>query len=136
MAAYQAAVALKPDLVAPQLRLGELYLTRGRRVESAAAFRAAAATAAGTVWARIAEARALQPSSAMDEALAAMRAAVEAYPQSAEAHSNLGQLLGQAGLLVEAAAHHDRATRAFSGDGRLLVRPRDQQERSPSTTPR
>ena len=52
--AYEAAVALKRDLVAAQFRLGELYLVRGRRGESVEAFRAAAAAAAGTVWARIA----------------------------------------------------------------------------------
>jgi tetratricopeptide (TPR) repeat protein len=108
--AYRAAVALKPDLVQPQLRLGQLYLARGRRVESAAAFRAAAAAAPGTVKGRIAEARALYASDAFDQALDATRAIVGAHPESAEAHSILGWLLGEAGLSAEAAAHHDRAT--------------------------
>ena len=53
MAGYQAAVALKPDLVAAQLRLGDLYLAAAQRVEAAAAFRAAATAAAGTVTARV-----------------------------------------------------------------------------------
>jgi tetratricopeptide (TPR) repeat protein len=110
MAAYQAGVALKPDVVAPQLRLGQLYSTRGQRVKSAAAFRTAAAAAAGTILAPIAEAGALHALGALDEALAIMREAVRSFPQSAEAYSNLGQLLGQAGHFSEAAAHHDRAT--------------------------
>ncbi|MGA9846251.1 MAG: hypothetical protein WBQ45_01270, partial [Roseiarcus sp.] len=54
---YRSAVTLKPDLFDAQLRLGDLYLARGLQVEAAAAFRAAAAATAGTVTARIAEAR-------------------------------------------------------------------------------
>ncbi len=108
--AYRAMVALRVDLAGPQLRLGQLYLLRGRRVESAAAFRAASAAAGGTVWAHIAEAGALNALGAFDSALMTMRAAVEAYPQSAEAHSSFGLLLGQAGISAEAAAHHLRAT--------------------------
>ena len=110
LAAYQAGVALKPDIVAPQLRLGQLYFARGQRAELAAAFRAAALAAAGTIWAPIAEAGALHALGALNEALAVMRAAILSFPQSAEGHSNLGQLLGQAGHFSEAAAHHDRAT--------------------------
>jgi len=106
---YKAAVVLKPDIVVAQIRLGEIYLGRRLRAESAAAFRAAAAAAKGTAWARIAEARALEASGAVDDALVAMRAGAEAHPQSAEAHSLLGKLLGEAGLLAEAAAHYERA---------------------------
>jgi Sulfotransferase family/Tetratricopeptide repeat len=109
MAAYQAAVALKPDLVAAQLRLGELYQSRRLRAESTAAFRAAATAAKGTAWGRLGEARALEASGAFDEALAATRAVVEAYPENAEGHAFLGKLLGQAGLTTEAAAHYERA---------------------------
>ena len=65
MAGYRAAVALKPNLVAAQLRLGDLYAARGLRVEAAAAFRAAARAAKGTVTARMAEARALEASGAL-----------------------------------------------------------------------
>src|SRR5271166_2452932 len=63
MESYKAAVALKPDLVLAQLRLGDLYQARRLRAE-AAAFRAAAAATAGTILARIAEARALDASGA------------------------------------------------------------------------
>jgi tetratricopeptide (TPR) repeat protein len=110
MEGYQAAVALNPDLVAAQIRLGEIYLGRRLRAESAAAFRAAAAAAKGTAWARIAEARALEASCAVDDALVAIRAGAEAHPQSAEAHLLLGKLLGEVGLFAEAAAHYERAT--------------------------
>jgi tetratricopeptide (TPR) repeat protein len=109
MEGYKAAVALNPDLVAAQIRLGEIYLGRRLRAESAAAFHAAAAAARGTAWARIAEARALEASGAVDDALVAIRAGAEAHPQSAEAHSLLGKLLGEAGLFAEAAAHYERA---------------------------
>ena len=108
MARYQAAVALKPDFVAAWLRLGEIYQSRRLRAPAAAAFRAAAAAAKGTAMASIAEACALEASGAFDEALAAMRAVVEAHPTNAEAHAVLGRLLGKAGLSAEAAAHHLR----------------------------
>ena len=107
LAGYRAAVALKPDLVAAQFRLGELYLACGQHVEAAAAFRAAAA---GTsVTARIAKARSLEASGAFDEALAAMRAVVEANPENGLGHATLARLLGQAGLSDEAAEHFERA---------------------------
>jgi tetratricopeptide (TPR) repeat protein len=109
MEGYKAAVALKPDLVAAQIRLGEIYLGRRLCAEAAAAFRAVADAAKGTVWARIAEARGLEASGAIDDALIAIRAGAEAYPHSAEAHLLLGKLLGEAGLFAEAAAHYERA---------------------------
>jgi tetratricopeptide (TPR) repeat protein len=109
MAGYRAAVALRPNLVAAQLRLGDLCAARGQRIEALAAFRAAAKAARGTLTARLAEARALEASDALDEALAVMRAIVEEHPENAEAQGMLGKLLGEAGLLAEAAAHHLRA---------------------------
>ncbi len=111
MASYQAAVALKPDLVDVQLRLGGLCLARGLRLEAAAAFRAAATATAGTVTARIAEARAREASGAFDEAITAMRSTVEAHPEDADAQAFLAKLLGQAGLSAEAAAHFECAAR-------------------------
>lgn len=125
MAGYKAAVALKPDLVAAQLRLGELYHSRRLQVESQAAFRAAAVAGAGTFKGRIAEARALEVSGAFNEALAATRAVVEAYPETADGHMVLARLLGEAGRSAEATQPRHRA---FPGVGPRLVRPRDQQE--------
>ena len=93
MAGYKAAVALKPDLVDAQLRLGSLHLSRGLPIEAATAFRAVATAAAGTPTGRIAEARALEASGTFDDALATMRTVVEAYPESSEAHAFLGRLL-------------------------------------------
>jgi tetratricopeptide (TPR) repeat protein len=109
IAGYRAAIRLKPDLAAAQFRLGELYHSRRQRVEAVAAFRSAAAPA-GTFRAAIAEARALEASDAFDEALAAARAAVDAFPDIAEAHTLLAKLLGQAGHSAEAVAHYARAT--------------------------
>ena len=106
---FQAAIKLKPDLFAVQTRLGELYLERGLRVELAAAFRAAAGATKDLVTAQIAEARALEASGALEDALAAMRVITEAHPDCAIAHSILGGMLGQTGHSTAAAAHYERA---------------------------
>ena len=97
IAGYKAAVALKPDLVAAQLRLGELYHSRRMHGELQAAFRAAAAAGAGTFRGLIAEARALEVSGAFIEALAATRALVEAYPEIAEGQTMLARTLRPGG---------------------------------------
>ena len=111
MAGYKAAVALKPDLVDAQMRLGELYRARDLRAEAEGAFRAAAsACAPGGVIARIAEARAIEASGDFEAGLAKMRAAVAAYPNSGEARTILGDLLTQNGLSEEAAAEFERAS--------------------------
>jgi tetratricopeptide (TPR) repeat protein len=110
MAGYNAAVALKPDLIDAQMRLGDLFLARGLPVQATAAFGAASAAAAGTVTARIAQARGLEAAGDFDAALAAMRAAVEAHPESGEAGAILANLLSQAGLSAEAAAQFERAS--------------------------
>jgi tetratricopeptide (TPR) repeat protein len=111
MAGYKAAVALKPDLIDAQMRLGDLYLARDLRAEAAAAFcAAAAASAADGATARIAEARALEASADFDGALAKMRAAVADHPRSGEARAILANLLTQSGLLEEAAAEFERAS--------------------------
>ena len=109
MVNFQAAIKLKPDLFAVQTRLGELYLERGLRVESATAFRAAAGATKDLVTGQIAEARALEASGALEDALAAMRVITEAHPDCAMAHSILGGMLGQTGHSTEAAAHYERA---------------------------
>lgn len=111
IAGYKAAVALKPDLVDAQMRLGDLYLARDLRADAEAAFRAAA-SAGGVdgVTARIAEARAAEASGDFEAALAKMRAAVLAYPKSGEARAILANLLTQAGLSEEAAAEFERAS--------------------------
>ncbi len=111
MAGYKAAVALKPDLVDAQMRLGDLYLARDMRVEAATAFRAAATAAAlSSETACIAEARGLEASGDFEAALAAVRAAVAAHPESGEARAILANLLTQKGLSAEAAAEFERAS--------------------------
>ena len=111
MAGYKAAVALKPDLVDAQMRLGDLYLARDLKADAAAAFRAAAAASiANGVTAEIAKARALEASGDFDAALARMRAAVAAHPKSGEARAVLANLLTQSGLLEEAAAEFERTS--------------------------
>jgi tetratricopeptide (TPR) repeat protein len=111
IAGYQAAVALKPDLVDAQMRLGDLYLARDLRPDAEAAFRAAASvSAANRVNAEIAEARALEASGDFDAALAKMRAAVATHPKSGEARAILANLLTQSGLLDEAASEFQRAS--------------------------
>jgi tetratricopeptide (TPR) repeat protein len=109
MVNFQAAIKLKPDLFAVQSRLGELYLGRGLRAESAAAFRAAARVTKDLMTAQIAEARALEASGALEDALAAMHVITEAHPDCAMAHSILGGMLGQTGHSTAAAAHYERA---------------------------
>ena len=109
MASYRSAVALKPDLAAAHLALGGLYKTRGLPAKSAAALRAAAEAGRGTVLGLVAEARALEVSHAFDEALVAMRAAVDAHPRDAGSRMALAGLLAQAGHSAEAAAHYLRA---------------------------
>jgi tetratricopeptide (TPR) repeat protein len=111
MSGYKAAVALKPDLIDAQMRLGDLYLARDLRADAEAAFRAAAAaSAAEGVTAEIAKARALEASGDFEGALAKMRAAVAARPTSGEARAILANLLTQSGLLEEAAAEFERAS--------------------------
>jgi tetratricopeptide (TPR) repeat protein len=111
MAGYKAAVALKPDLVDAQMRLGDLYLARDLRADAQSAFRAAAAaSAANAVTAQIAEARAAEASGDFEAALAGMRAAVLANPKSGEARAILATLLTQIGLLEEAATEFERAS--------------------------
>ena len=111
MAGYKAAVALKPDLVDAQMRLGELYRARDLRAEAEGAFRTvASAGASGGLIARIAEARAIEASGDFEAALAKMRATVAAYPKSGKARTILGNLLTQNGLSEEAAAEFERAS--------------------------
>ena len=111
IAGYKAAVALKPDLVDAQMRLGDLYLARDLRADAQAAFRAAAsASARDGVTARIAEARAVEASGDFEAALAKMRAAVAAHPKSGEARAILATLLTQSGRLEEAATEFERAS--------------------------
>ena len=111
MAGYKAAVALKPDLVDAQMRLGDLYLARDLRADAEAAFRAAgSASARDGVTARIAEARAAEAFGDFEAALAKMRAAVAAHPKSGEARAILANLLTQSGLLEEAATEFERAS--------------------------
>ena len=111
IAGYKAAVALKPDLVDAQMRLGDLYLARDLRADAEAAFRAAAsASARDGVTARIAEARAVEASGDFEAALAKMRAAVTAHPKSGEARAILANLLTQSGQLEEAATEFERAS--------------------------
>jgi tetratricopeptide (TPR) repeat protein len=111
MAGYKAAVALKPDLVDAQMRLGDLYLARDLRADAEAAFRAAAsASARDGATARIAEARADEASGDFEAALAKMRAAVAGHPKSGEARAILANLLAQAGLSEEAATEFERAS--------------------------
>ena len=102
--------------------------------------------------ARIAEACALEASGAFDEALAAARATVEAYPEDAEAHAFLAKLLGEAGLSAEAAAHYLRATelapdmclawsglatnRKFTGEDSPLIAQMNAVLARPNLTPR
>jgi tetratricopeptide (TPR) repeat protein len=111
MAGYKAAVALKPELVDAQMRLGDLYLARDLRADAEAAFRAAAsASVANGVTAEIAEARAVEASGDFDAALTKMRAVVTAHPKSGEARAILANLLTQSGLLEAAAAEFERAS--------------------------
>ena len=111
MAGYKAAVALKPDLLDAQMRLGDLCLARDLQADAEAAFRAAAsAGAANGVTAQIAEARAVEASGDFEAALAKMRAAVAAYPKSGEARAILANLLAQSGLSEEAADEFERAS--------------------------
>jgi tetratricopeptide (TPR) repeat protein len=148
---YEAAIALKPNIAAVQTRLGELYLSRGKRAEAQAAFRAAAAAAPGTAIARMSEARALEAFGAFEEVLAAARGAVKAHPEDGQTHGFLAKLLGEAGLLEEAAAHYLRAAELSSSvsawigfalnrkfaadDGPLIARMNDAFRRS-NLTPR
>jgi tetratricopeptide (TPR) repeat protein len=111
LASYEAAVRLQPDLAIAQSRLGDLYLARRRRAEAAAAFRAAAAATAGTVSARIAEARSLVATGDVEEAITRLVAVVEAEPDCAEGHVVLAKILAQVGRSAEAAGHFERAAR-------------------------
>src|ERR1700690_3080381 len=111
MAGYKAAVALKPDLVDAQMRLGDLYLACDLRADAEAAFRAAAsASARDGATAGIAEARADEASGDFEAALAKMRAAVAGHPKSGEARAILANLLAQAGLSEDAATEFERAS--------------------------
>ena len=109
MEAFEAAVALAPDLTEAHERLAPLYLLRRMHDKSAASFRKVAGAAKDEVTARIAEAGALDASGALEEAIALMRATVEAHPEHGAAHANLG--------------HAGRPGREFSG-GRPALRPR------------
>jgi tetratricopeptide (TPR) repeat protein len=111
LASYEAAVRLQPDLGVAQSRLGDLYLARRRGAAAAAAFQAAAAAMAGTVSARIAEARSLVAAGDVDEAIIRLAAVVEAEPDCAEGHVVLAKFLAQVGRSAEAAAHFERAAR-------------------------
>src|SRR5262249_12585003 len=109
IAGYKATVALKPNLVDAQMRLGDLYLARDLRADAEAAFRAAAsASVANGATAQIADARAVEAAGDFDAALAKMRAVVTAHPKSGEARAILANLLTQSGLLEEAATEFER----------------------------
>ncbi len=107
--AFEAAVALAPDVVAAQMRLGSFYLDRRMYAKSEAAFRAAAAAGKGTVTAAIAEAGALEASGAIDNAVAAIRALVDSYPENAVCHSLLAMHAAKSGNSAESARHYERA---------------------------
>ena len=126
--AFEAAVALAPDVVAAQMRLGSFYLDRRMYAKSEAAFRAAAAAGKGTVTAAIAEAGALEASGAIDNAVAAIRALVDSYPENAVCHSLLAMHAAKSGNSAEFRPALRARRRAFTRYGRCVVRPRGQQE--------
>jgi tetratricopeptide (TPR) repeat protein len=111
MTSYEAAVRLDPGIVAAQLRLGDMYMARRCLPEAEAAFRAVAHAAAGSVTGRTAEARALEAAQAFDEALEAITAVLEIWPNDPTALGVRGRYLGERGQFAEAAAHFERATR-------------------------
>ena len=92
MAGYKAAVALKPDLVDAQMRLGDFTLPAicERRRKAHSVLWPLRAHPDG-VTARIAEARAIEASGDFEAALAKMRATVAAYPKSGKARDDSWQ---------------------------------------------
>ena len=69
--------------------------------KSEATFRAAAAAGKGTVTAAIAEAGALEASGAIDNAVAAIRALVDSYPENAVCHWLLAMHAAKSGNSAE-----------------------------------
>lgn len=107
--AFRRAARLAPELVAPYLGIGRLYLARGRGLEAAAAFERAVSLAPKDGQPRALLGEALRQVGKVQAALEAYREAVELAPARAELHHNLGHLLEQAGHLEQAEAAYRAA---------------------------
>jgi tetratricopeptide (TPR) repeat protein len=106
--AYAATVKLEPKRYEAQFSLGRIYLGRDMRLEAAACFRAAAASAPGIPQAQICEAHAMDAENDSQGAELLLRKVLESHPDAGLAHLTLGRLLALSGQSAEAATCIER----------------------------
>jgi tetratricopeptide (TPR) repeat protein len=109
VAAFQQAVALRPDLVPAQANLGLLLVALHRHAEAEAPLRIALSQMPRDAVLRNALGVVQEGLQRFAEAEQAYRDALQAHPGLAEAHANLGNCLRRLGRLFEAEAHLTRA---------------------------
>ena len=109
VAAFQQAVALRPDLIAAQANLGLLLVALQRHAQAEAPLQVALSAMPRDAALRNALGVAQEASQRFAEAEQTYRDALQAHPGMAEAHANLGNCLRRLGRLFEAEAHLVRA---------------------------
>ena len=109
VAAFQQAVALRPDLIAAQANLGLLLVALQRHAEAEPPLQAALSAMPRDAALRNALGVAQEALQRFAEAEQTYRDALHAHPGMAEAHANLGNCLRRLGRLFEAEAHLVRA---------------------------
>ena len=109
IAAYRAAIAVKPDFADAHCNLGAALKDQGKLDQAIAAYRQAIAIKPNYAMAHSNLGIALNDQGILDEAIAAYRQAIAIKPDYAEAHSNFGNALKNQGRLDEAVAAHRQA---------------------------
>jgi lipopolysaccharide biosynthesis regulator YciM len=99
-------------------RLAASFAAAGRPLEHEAYLRALVDAQSEDLEARLALARALEARGAVDEALAALREALERHPDAVAAHGLLGRTLLAEGRAAEAAKAHEELLDLLERSGR------------------
>src|SRR5882757_8369738 len=111
-AAYRGARMLNPSLIVAHVCLGALLESRGDMVQAIDVFRGGAARGPGTLWGRLASARALVADNRDLEAEPALRQLVADHPANGMAQEMLATLLADSGRFEEAREGYERAIAA------------------------
>ena len=109
LAAFRRAIALNPKMAKAHARVATFLVARGARTEAAEAYERAAAAAGDTISGQLFRVRASMARDRTEEAEERARRLVDRNPASAEAHRQLGHLLGETGHFDEAVKHLERA---------------------------
>jgi Flp pilus assembly protein TadD len=109
LAAYRQALSLQPALTTAHVCLGALLESLGERALAIASFRSGAASAPGSLWGRLSNARALLAEDRDVEAEPVLRELVALDPTNAMAEEMLAMVCANTGRFEEARDCYERA---------------------------